>query len=90
MYRACETHPCGCFSHKSIVYALLWCRGRVALNTPVWLLQVAPKTACTICILSGGAQRPSGLPDKAHCLLEEWLLNAAEQYQLPAFTEWLP
>ncbi len=47
------------------------------------VLQVVSKAACTLCILSGGAQQPAGLADQADCHPEEWLLNAGEQYRLP-------
>ncbi|KAK9838709.1 hypothetical protein WJX74_001816 [Apatococcus lobatus] len=52
--------------------------------------KVVLRDKCSICILTGGAQQPSDLPDGVPCLLEEWLLNAAEQYRLPAFTQRLP
>ena len=63
---------------------------RMMVLTRLSALQVVMRDRCSICILTGGAQQPPDLPDGAYCLLEEWLLNAAEQYQLPASSEWLP
>lgn len=42
--------------------------------------------SCTICVVAGkeeGVKRPSGLPSGVPVVEEEWLLQAAEQYEKP-------
>jgi hypothetical protein len=40
--------------------------------------------ACTLCVLSSGAQCPKGLPAQARAVSEDWLLQLAEQYKVPS------
>ncbi len=50
-------------------------------------LQVAPPKTCNMCIVLGGGARPPHIPKKALCVKEEWLLQAAERFELPAVEE---
>lgn len=50
--------------------------------------QVAPPKSCNLCIVVGGGARPPHIPKKALCVKEEWLLQAAERFELPALEEY--
>ncbi|KAK9811968.1 hypothetical protein WJX73_004071 [Symbiochloris irregularis] len=50
-----------------------------ALDAKVGSLQT-----CTLCVVAGGAPKPSSLPAGARAVTEEWLLHAAEQYSIPS------
>ena len=41
-------------------------------------------SACTLCVVVGGGGPPAGLPRGARAVQEEWLLQAAERYEIPA------
>jgi hypothetical protein len=43
----------------------------------------ASARACDVCVVPAGGRRPAELPKAARAVREEWLLAAAEAYQLP-------
>lgn len=47
------------------------------------MLQAASHKTCTLCVVVGGGARPSQVPAAALCVKEEWLLQAAERFELP-------
>jgi hypothetical protein len=51
--------------------------------------QVVTPKACNLCVVVGGAARPPHIPEQARCVREEWLLLAAERFELPDKEEFL-
>jgi hypothetical protein len=47
------------------------------------LLQVVSASAASLCVTIGGG-RPAGLPPHTPVVVDDFLLQAAEEYQLPS------
>lgn len=47
------------------------------------VLQVVPPKDCSVCVVVGGSSRPSHLPKQVPAVREEWLLVAAERFEVP-------
>ena len=50
--------------------------------------QVVTPKACSLCVVVGGGSRPPSLPRSARCVREEWLLDAAERFELPPLDDY--
>ena len=48
------------------------------------MLQVVPPKTCTLCVVVGGGSRPTHIPKQVPAVKEEWLLMAAERFQVPS------
>jgi hypothetical protein len=52
-------------------------------------LQIVAPQMCDVCVLVGGCARPAHIPRKARCVQEEWLLQAAERFEVPPLCDFL-
>jgi hypothetical protein len=49
-------------------------------------MQVVPPKGCTLCVVVGGGGRPTHIPKQVPAVKEEWLLIAAERFEVPSLT----